>query len=161
PRISAWLVGRLSPVKEYPPHPAKREPGAHPCESLLAKPASSSRSPCAQHARFPAMPDPSSPPAGPASDAVAALHRLFAEEGDYRMEQTPTRASTLGDRRWNDRWPDLSLEAIEARHRHDREALNRLARIDREQLSPVDRLNFDLFRKEYETDVEGHAFRRF
>src|SRR5262249_48865491 len=105
--------------------------------------------------------DPSSPPAGPASDAAPALHPLFAEEWDYRMEQNPTRASTLGDRRWNDRWPDLSLEAIEARHRHDRDALDRLARIDRERLSPEDRLNFDLFRKEYETDVEGHAFRRF
>lgn len=93
------------------------------------------------------------------SDAAKALHDLFAAEWDYRMEQNPTWASLLGDRRWNDRWEDLSLEAIQRRYEHNKEVLARLAKIDRSQLSPQDQLNYDLFKREYETDVEGFKYR--
>ena len=48
-------------------------------------------------------------------EAANSLHALFAAEWDYQMEQYPTWASTLGDRRWNDRWSDTSLEAITKR----------------------------------------------
>ncbi|MER3427698.1 MAG: DUF885 domain-containing protein [Pyrinomonas sp.] len=91
-------------------------------------------------------------------DAAKALHDLFAAEWDYRMEQNPTWASLLGDRRWNDRWEDLSLEAIRRRHEHNREVLARLAKIDRSQLSPQDQLNYDLFKREYEAEVEGFKY---
>ncbi len=49
-----------------------------------------------------------------AQDAATtkALHDLFAREWEYGLQQSPTRASQLGDRRWNDRWRDVSLEAI-------------------------------------------------
>ena len=60
-------------------------------------------------------------------DATKALHELFAAEWDYQMEQHPTWASTLGDRRWNDRWSDISLDAIVRRHEHNREVIVKLA----------------------------------
>lgn len=88
----------------------------------------------------------------------AALHELFAEQWEWTMEQNPTWASALGDRRWNDRWPDLSFEAIERRHARHQEVLKRLARIDRAKLPPADQLNYDLFRKEHERRVEAHPF---
>ena len=50
-----------------------------------------------------------SPP--PTAEAIA-LHAFFEAEWNYEMEQNPTRASSLGDRRWNDRWGDNSQEAI-------------------------------------------------
>ena len=94
-----------------------------------------------------------------ANEAGQKLHALFAAEWDYLMEQNPTWASTLGDRRWNDRWPDVSLDAIGKRHKHARETLAGLQAIDRNQLSPADGLNYDLFKREYETDVEEYKYR--
>lgn len=94
-------------------------------------------------------------------EAANSLHALFAAEWDYQMEQYPTWASTLGDRRWNDRWSDTSLEAITKRHSHDREVLARLAQIDRAALSATDRLNYDLFKKDYEDRVDGFQYRRY
>jgi len=94
-----------------------------------------------------------------ARPAARALEALFAAEWDYRMEQNPTWASSLGDRRWNDRWPDVSLEAVEKRHAHDREVLVKLRSIPRSRLSAGPRLNYDLFEREYSTEIEGHAYR--
>src|SRR5215475_10439162 len=59
-----------------------------------------------------------------------ALNDLFAAEWDYDMQQRPEQASNLGDRRWNDRWTDESLEAHARRHQHNQDVLARLAKID-------------------------------
>ena len=95
-----------------------------------------------------------------AQDAATskALHDLFDREWEYQMERSPTRASQLGDRRWNDRWPDVSLESIRKDHDHDRATLEQLLRIDRSKLSPQDQLNYDLFKKNYETGIEEYKF---
>ena len=91
----------------------------------------------------------------------AALHDLFAKEWDYEMEQNPTFASDLGDRRWNDRWPDLSLDAIRKRNEHNTDALARLHQINRSRLSAQDQLNYDLFEKEYGNRVEAYKYRLY
>jgi uncharacterized protein (DUF885 family) len=93
-----------------------------------------------------------------ANDEAKTLHELFAAEWDYAMEQYPTWASSLGDRRWNDRWTDVSLDAITRRHNHHMELLAKLAKIDRAALAPEDQLNYDLFKKDYEIEVEGFQY---
>jgi uncharacterized protein (DUF885 family) len=93
------------------------------------------------------------------NEATKALHELFAAEWDYQLEQYPTWASRLGDRRWNDRWGDESLEAIDRRNRHYVEVLIQLGSIKREELAPADRLNYDLFQKDYENEVQEHRYR--
>jgi uncharacterized protein (DUF885 family) len=93
------------------------------------------------------------------NEATKALHDLFASEWDYQLEQYPTWASRLGDRRWNDRWGDQSLEAIDRRNRHYIEVLTQLGSVKREDLSPADRLNYDLFQKDYENEVQEHRYR--
>jgi uncharacterized protein (DUF885 family) len=95
------------------------------------------------------------------SEAGTALNDFFESEWNYEMEQNPTRASSLGDRRWNDRWGDRSLEAIRKREEHTTNALVRLDKIERAQLSPADQLNYDLFKKDLETDIEGARFRTY
>jgi uncharacterized protein (DUF885 family) len=93
------------------------------------------------------------------NEAAKTLHEIFASEWDYWMEQYPTWASTLGDRRWNDRWPDQSLDAIDKRHAHNVAVLAKLRAIDRESLSASDRLNYDLFVKKYEEGIESYQYR--
>jgi len=100
-------------------------------------------------------------PSAFSQDAVSTktLHDLFAREWEYGLQENPTRASQLGDRRWNDRWRDLSLEAIKRRHAHAREVVAELAKIDRARLSAADQLNYDLFKKDYESGIEEFKFR--
>ena len=97
-------------------------------------------------------------PAGNAAAATQALHKLFADEWEYTMQENPTWASTLGDRRWNDRWEDKSLAAIERRHQHGLGVLEKLKHIPRAQLSAGDQLNYDLFQKDYEQDAAEHKY---
>jgi uncharacterized protein (DUF885 family) len=86
------------------------------------------------------------------------LHQLFADEWEYGLRENPLQASSMGHRRWNDKWGDQSLAAIERRHQHDRETLARLKKIDRKQLSPRDQVNYDMFQRELEMDIEGHQY---
>ena len=86
------------------------------------------------------------------------LHAIFRAEWEWALENSPTWASHLGDLRYNDRWPDVSLAAIEKRHAHRQEVLKQLATIDREALSEADEINYRLFRREYELEVEEHPY---
>src|SRR5438477_3101211 len=94
-------------------------------------------------------------------NAGKTLNAFFEAEWNYAMEQNPTMASSLGDRRWNNRWPDRSLDAIRKREEHTMDALARLAKIDRAQLSTADQLNYDLFKKDLDMDIEGAKFHTY
>jgi uncharacterized protein (DUF885 family) len=90
-----------------------------------------------------------------------AFQAFLAAEWNYTMEQSPTWASSLGDRRWNDRWEDASLAAIDRRHAHDQDTLAKLKKMDRKKLSPADQLSYDLYTYETELSVEEYAHRGF
>src|SRR5213593_768404 len=93
-----------------------------------------------------------------ANKETRAFHALLTAEWDRTMEQSPTWASQLGDRRWNDRWGDVSLAAIEKRHQHAKDVLTRLKKIERRKLSSKDQLDYDLFEKQYQTAIEAHSY---
>jgi uncharacterized protein (DUF885 family) len=91
-------------------------------------------------------------------DPATRLHALFDREWEYMMRQYPTWASELGDRRYNDRWDDESIAAIERRHAHQQQVLRELEQFDEGGLSEQDRLNLRLFRRQYERQVELHPY---
>src|ERR1051326_7883298 len=99
------------------------------------------------------------PPNPSLNKSSRALHELFEADWEYTMEQSPTWASQLGDRRWNDRWDDPSLAALEKRHEHTRQTLEKLGKIDRRKLPAPDQLNYDLFQRQGEIAQEEHGFR--
>lgn len=92
---------------------------------------------------------------------AAKLHDLFDAEWEHAMQTDPTEASYLGDRRYNDRWPDISLTAIDQEHRHELEVSARLLAINRSKLSSADQLNYDLYRWRLEMDLSGFRFSDF
>lgn len=94
------------------------------------------------------------------ADEAHDLHALFDAEWEHAMETSPTWASELGDRRWNDRWPDVSLAALERENAHDQQVLTQLAAIRREALPPEDQLNYDIFRLDHERQLESYRFGR-
>ncbi|MDQ3711975.1 MAG: DUF885 domain-containing protein [Acidobacteriota bacterium] len=93
--------------------------------------------------------------------ATKQLYALFDAEWELGLKESPTFASFLGDKRYNDRWSDQSLQAIEKRQQHRIETLAALKKINRAELSISDRLNYDLFQKDYEESVEGNKFKRY
>jgi uncharacterized protein (DUF885 family) len=95
------------------------------------------------------------------AEAAAALHRLFDAEWERYLAENPLEASALGDPRYNDRWPDESLEAYARRHKADVDAARRLEAIDRDQLTVADRLNYDLFRRDLDNRIEADGYRTF
>ena len=95
------------------------------------------------------------------NDASKALHQLFDEEWERGLRENPVNASYQGDKRYNDRWSDASLAAIEASQAADRKALERIRAIDRNALSPADQLNYDTFLWLQEKAVERQKFRTY
>jgi uncharacterized protein (DUF885 family) len=92
---------------------------------------------------------------------VAKLHALFDEQWERDLREDPIFASSLGDRRYNDRWPDLTLKAARRSHREDRRVIERLDAIDRAALPAAEQLNYDLFRIRYANAIEAYRFHEF
>lgn len=92
---------------------------------------------------------------------AAALHRLFREEWNRTMREQPLYASDLGDRRYNNLWPDVSLAALRRYHEEDRAALRALARIDRAALPPQDKVSYDLFKWIEQDRIESYRFHEY
>jgi len=91
----------------------------------------------------------------------ARLHELFDDEWEYEMAHNPVRASILGDRRWNDKWSDVSLSSIHQDYQHGREVLDQLHKIERSQLSAADQLNYDVFEYNESDYVGGEPYKWF
>jgi prolyl oligopeptidase len=96
------------------------------------------------------------------SAAVAAAADDFAalldEVWEWQLAENPMFASQLGDKRYNDRWSDNSLEAIERQQQETRAFLQRIYEIDRSALSETDQLNYELFRRQLQDSVDTSAF---
>lgn len=89
-------------------------------------------------------------------DATARFRAFLADDWERQMRESPTWASSLGDRRYNDRWEDMSLAAIEGRYRADLASIDALRSIPRDALPPADGLNYDLFLRTRSIDVAEH-----
>jgi prolyl oligopeptidase len=95
--------------------------------------------------------------AGPTEDFGA----LLADHWEWQMRENPVRASRMGDRRFNDQWTDMSLDAIGRRQGEQQEFLRRLRFIDSSKLTETDQLNYDLFRRSLENSIDGHQFKNY
>ncbi len=96
-----------------------------------------------------------------AADQVVSekFHQILDDHWEWHLRSHPVSASYLGDKRYNDRWPDLSPEAFAGRHAYRQKLLKRLAEIDRDSLSAEDQINYRLFERKIAMEVEGWPYR--
>ncbi len=98
------------------------------------------------------------PDVGLAQTPTERLQAFFEEEWQRNLRESPTTASYLGDKRYNDRWPDVSVKAMIERNDHQKDVLKQLADFDRIPLSAGDRLNLEIFRRQVAIDLEEFSF---
>ena len=86
---------------------------------------------------------------------------LLEEVWEWQLNENPLRASMFGDRRANDQWDDRSLKAVERRYQEQRSFLSRLQSIDSSRLDATDQLNYELFRRDLQDDIDANKYRTF
>jgi len=91
-------------------------------------------------------------------DAGARLNSLFQSEWERGLRENPLNATYIGDHRYDDRWPDLTADAMAKSHALDLAVLSTLAAIDPASLSDADRLNRDLFRRMVQDSVDSYEW---
>lgn len=98
---------------------------------------------------------------GVLADPGSDFNALLADAWEWRLAESPVLASRLGDRRYNREWPDRSLDAYARRRTQQQDFLSRLRAIDSSQLSAAEQLNYDLFRRELQDDLDSYPYRDY
>jgi len=86
------------------------------------------------------------------------LLSLFNEEWEYELRTNPEWATTLGDKRYNDRLSDNSAEFFQSDLEHTRKFLARFEAIDPTGLPHQDGLSRELMIRELRQNIEGAQF---
>ena len=89
------------------------------------------------------------------------LHNLFNDVWGWGLKEFPTRATYLGDYRYNDRLTNMSLASIQRRYKKNKSILSKLENLNREKLDAGDKLNYDLFQKNIKRNIAAHPFKDY
>ena len=92
------------------------------------------------------------------ADASGEFSVLLDDHWEWQMATSPVMASMLGDRRFNDQWGDGSLKGNEKQNQDTQEFLRRVYAIDKNALSADDQLNYELFRRQLQENVDEYQF---
>jgi uncharacterized protein (DUF885 family) len=90
--------------------------------------------------------------------AAEQLTALFAEDWEFTLRESPLFATQVGDRRYNDRLPSVLPADHDRRAEHDRAMLDQLRAIDRDALTPEDRVHYDIFERQKRNEIAEHGF---
>jgi uncharacterized protein (DUF885 family) len=101
--------------------------------------------------------------AGAAAQTRAAqeLQRLFDEEWAFRLEEDPLFATSVGDYRYNDKLPSVTVADYERRLKKERGFLKRVRSIDRQALSPQERISAAIFERLRSDRILEYTFRSY
>ena len=91
--------------------------------------------------------------------ANGPLLKLFDQVWQEDLVDDPIGATQLGDTRYNDKLPDLSMEAMEARNKRNYTRLQALRKIKKEKLEKADQLNYDLFDREIKGRIDAYTYK--
>jgi uncharacterized protein (DUF885 family) len=104
--------------------------------------------------------------AGPAANAPvterrAALNALFKQYWDMSLERSPEFASTIGDKRWNDKITDYSAAARNAWLEREQDLLMKLGAIDDTGFTESEKTSRELLLREFTDDIEAADFKEW
>jgi uncharacterized protein (DUF885 family) len=88
-----------------------------------------------------------------------ALNDLLAEQWEYTLRTSPTFASMLGDKRWNDKLDDFSQKYIDDDLEQSRKFLVRFEAIDTTGFPEQEALNKTLMLRDLRMGLEGARFK--
>jgi uncharacterized protein (DUF885 family) len=98
--------------------------------------------------------------AEPADNAAEKLLAALLDEAwEYRLHDDPLFATETGDHRYDDQLPKVSLADENRRAAARRSYLSALERIDRDALSNVGQVNYDIFGISLRNGIRDHQFK--
>ena len=80
---------------------------------------------------------------GRSAAATAELQNLTDSYWEWRLQEFPQFATSIGDQRYNDRLDDLSVEAFARREFYRQKLLQALKQVPRTRLAPRDRAAYE------------------
>jgi uncharacterized protein (DUF885 family) len=91
-----------------------------------------------------------------ASDQFAAL---LDDSWEFDLREDPLFATDVGDHRYDDQLPKVSLADADRRFAARQDFLARLEAIDRAALTPADQMNYDVFGRGLRDQIREHALK--
>ncbi|MBC8198337.1 MAG: DUF885 domain-containing protein [Candidatus Marinimicrobia bacterium] len=89
------------------------------------------------------------------------LHQFFSEEWENGLINNPESATWYGDDRFNNLLNDRSIEKLISNHGNNISSLKNLVQIKRSQLDENNQLNYDLYKQDLKTTIEGYEYKNF
>ncbi len=100
-------------------------------------------------------------PASPVEDRRKALDALFQQYWEERLQRQPEFASTLGDKRWNDKLTDYSVKAENEWLAREQNMLLKLAAIDPDGFTDAEKTSREMLLRRFADDTEGADYKEW
>ncbi|CAH2708085.1 hypothetical protein NCPPB1935_09980 [Xanthomonas campestris pv. nigromaculans] len=94
-------------------------------------------------------------PAPTGEQAAKAFDALLDKQWQYQLQHNPEFASIIGDKRYNDRWSDYSLEAVQAERTATAGLLKQFEAIDSKALDEQRQLSLQMMLGQLRDKLEG------
>ncbi len=94
-------------------------------------------------------------------ERLAAQNALFEEKFQSDLKAQPDFATSIGDYRYNDQLPDVSLAAIARRHSAGQAFLDRLKAIPTTGFPEQDALSHDLLIRTLQQELDDYSFKEY
>jgi uncharacterized protein (DUF885 family) len=95
------------------------------------------------------------------ADRSAALNDLFKDYWEAYLATSPEFASSIGDKRWNDKVSDYSVKAVNDWLAREQKWMLKLAAIDPEGLTDQEKLSREMLLRQFLEDEEGAQFKEW
>lgn len=93
-------------------------------------------------------------PAAAQQTASEALRQLFADDWEVTLRESPTFATSLGDRRFSHLLDPTAPQDVQRRTDENRRFLARLQSIPRDSLTAAERIHYDIYGRQVRLNIE-------